>query len=31
MKRKTKGQLKHHTVLLYRLRSTIGDSDFMMK
>jgi len=29
MKWKTKGQFKHHTVILYRLRSTIGDSDFM--
>jgi len=31
MKRKTKGQFKHNTVILCRLRSTIGDSDFMMK
>ena len=31
MKRKTKGQFKHHTVMLHRLRSTIGDSDFMIK
>jgi len=31
MKWKTKGRFKHHTVILYRLRSTIGDSDFMME
>jgi len=31
MKQKTKGQYKHRTGILYRLRSTIGDSDFMMK